>query len=125
MIKPRPLLIVERDASMTDMLQNFFMRQQVDVQAVPSVTDAQTWLTQHLAHVVLTDLFLPHSDGLDLLHYVRRVVPHTRVVVMGAFPSSEVREKVVNNGAYAFIEKPFRLEHLWGVVHEALSLHSP
>ena len=125
MIKPQRLLIVERDASMTDMLQNYFMRQQVDVQAVPSVTDAQSWLAQRPAHVVLIDLFQPHNDGLDLLHYVRRVVPHTRVIVMGAFPSPEVREKMVNNGAYAFIEKPFRLEHLWGVVHEAFSLHLP
>ena len=122
MIKPRPLLIVERNASMTAMLQNFFMRKQVDVQAVPSVTDAQTWLAQHPAHVVLTDLFLPYGEGLALLHHIRRVTPHTQVVVMGAFPSPDVLQKVISDGAYAFIEKPFRLECLRTLLQNALSL---
>ena len=120
MIQPLPLLIVERNPSMTAMLQDFFSRQQVDAQAVASVVDAQALLAQRPVPVVLTDLFLPHGDGLTLLQYVRRVVPHTRVVVMGAFLSLELQQKVVNEGAYAFIDKPFRLQRLWQVVRQAL-----
>lgn len=122
MVEPLPLLIVDPSQDMTAMLHDFFSRQQVHAQTVPSVAAAQTVLSQRVIRVVLTDLFLPQTDGLILLRHVRCRAPQTKVVVMGAFPSCTIRQQAINGGAYAFIDKPFRLGHLWVVMREALAL---
>jgi DNA-binding NtrC family response regulator len=115
-----PLLIVEPNGDMNTLLQRFFARQQVDVEAVTSVADAITYLAQRPARVVLTDLFLPHCDGLTLVQHIRDGAPHTRVVVMGAFSAPETQQHAIAAGADTFLEKPFTLARLWEVVQLAL-----
>jgi len=115
-----PLLIVERNQDMRTMLQRFFARQQVEAQSVSSTADAQAYLAQHPVRVVLTDLLLPHGDGLALVRHLRQVVPPTRAVVMGAFSDPATQQQAIEAGAYAFIDKPFTLERLWGLIQRAL-----
>jgi DNA-binding NtrC family response regulator len=115
-----PLLIVEPNGDMNTLLQRFFARQQVEVQAVTSVADATAYLAQRPARVVLTDLFLPHGDGLALVHHVRKRAPHTRVVVMGAFSAAGTQQHAMDIGADTFLAKPFTLARLWEVVQPAL-----
>ena len=121
MVETLPLLIVDQSQDMATMLREFFMRQQVHVQTVPSVTAAQALLVRCVVRVILTDWFRPHSEGLVLLRHVRGHAPLTKVVMMAAFPSTDVQQQAVKGGAYAFIAKPFRLGRLWVVIHEALA----
>jgi DNA-binding NtrC family response regulator len=70
--------------------------------------------------VVLTDLFLPHGDGLALVQQIRHGSPHTHVVVMGAFSGPETQQHALAAGADTFLDKPFTLARLWEVVQPAL-----
>jgi DNA-binding NtrC family response regulator len=115
----RSILVVDGSESMTAMLQRFLQRQGVDVWTAGSVPAAKTLLTQHLFDVVLTDLFLPRRDGLRLLQHVQHVTPHTRVVVMVAFGTPDLHQRLLAEGAYAFIAKPFRLHQLWHILQPA------
>jgi two-component system response regulator PilR (NtrC family) len=115
-----PLLIVEPNRDMNTLLQRFFARQQVEVQVVTSVAAATAYLAQRPARVVLTDLFLPHGDGLALVQHIRHGAPHTHVVVMGAFSAPETQHHAIAAGADTFLDKPFTLARLWEVVQPAL-----
>jgi DNA-binding NtrC family response regulator len=115
-----PLLIVERDPGMITLLQRFFARQQVAVQAVTSTAAAQAYVAQQPVRVVLTDLFLPQGEGLPLVRHLRTVAPHTRIVVMGAFSAPATQQEALEAGAHAFLLKPFSLAQLWTVVQSAL-----
>jgi two-component system response regulator PilR (NtrC family) len=115
-----PLLIVEPNRDMNTLLQRFFARRQIEVQAVTSVADATAYLAQRPARVVLTDLFLPHGDWVALVQHIRHGKPHTRVVVMGAFSAPETQQHAIAVGADTFLEKPFTLARLWEVVRPAL-----
>jgi two-component system response regulator PilR (NtrC family) len=115
-----PLLIVEPHREMRTLLQHFFARQQVAVQAVPSVAAAMASLAQHPVQVVLTDLFLPDAEGIALVQHVQQVAPETRVIVMGAFTAPATQQQAIAAGASAFLEKPFSLARLEVVVRHAL-----
>jgi DNA-binding NtrC family response regulator len=114
------LLIVEPHLEMRTLLQHFFIRQQVAVQAVPSVAAAMASLVQCPIQVVLTDLFLPDNAGIALVQHVRNVAPQTRVIVMGAFTALATQQQAMAAGAYAFLEKPFSLARLGAMVQHAL-----
>ncbi|HYL77331.1 MAG TPA: sigma-54 dependent transcriptional regulator [Bryobacteraceae bacterium] len=76
------------------------------------------------ADVILTDLRLPGSSGLDLLTNLRRQDSHTPVIVMTAFGSIETAVEAMKAGAVDFLPKPFSLDHLMTVVTKALELRA-
>jgi DNA-binding NtrC family response regulator len=115
-----PLLIVEPHREMRTLLQHFFARQQVAVQAVPSVAAAMASLAQRPVQVVLTDLFLPDAEGIALVRHVRHVAPATRVIGMSAFPAPKTQQQAIEAGASAFLAKPISLAQLEAVVRHAL-----
>ncbi len=66
--------------------------------------------------VLVTDIRMPHVNGLDLVDWVRRHRPGTRVVVMTAYGGPSVREVCLNKGAILYLEKPVDPEILHNVL---------
>lgn len=62
--------------------------------------------------VVLLDLNLPDSHDLGLLTMMRRLAPRTRIILMTAFGTPEVRAEARRIGVVSVIDKPFDLESL-------------
>jgi len=62
--------------------------------------------------IVVTDLKLPNLSGTDLLRRVRDVLPRTEVAIMTGHGSIETAVEAMRQGAYDYIEKPFRVERL-------------
>ncbi len=57
--------------------------------------------------VVLLDLRLPDSCDLSLLEDIRRLKPHSAVVIMTAHGGREIIDRARELGAFAVIDKPF------------------
>lgn len=70
--------------------------------------------------LVISDLQMPGMGGLELLQIIREEFPATRVIIMTSDGSQELRNYVHQLGSW-YIEKPFSLEHIRGLVDEALS----
>ncbi len=64
------------------------------------------------ADVVLLDLRLPGSNGLDLLREIKRRRPEAVVIVVTAFATVQSAVEAMKNGAYDYVTKPFNLEEL-------------
>lgn len=114
-----PLLIVERDQGMADMLQRFFTRQQVTAQIVKSVAQVKASMVQSAFQVMLIDIYPPYEESFDLLRYLYMTAPQSRLIVMAILATSTLEQDVLQTGAYACIAKPFSLGHLWAVVQSA------
>ncbi len=71
-------------------------------------------------HLLLTDLRMPGIDGLELLRRTRERSPDTEVVVITAHANTESAVEAMKNGAFYYVEKPFRLPEVRKVVREAL-----
>ena len=69
--------------------------------------------------VVLLDYRLPDSNGLSLLATVRRVAPHSQVILMTAYGAPEVTRGALALGAYGVVNKPFDTDHLAALVRQA------
>jgi DNA-binding NtrC family response regulator len=62
--------------------------------------------------LVVTDLKLPNLSGVDLLRKMKQMLPRIEVAIMTGHGSIESAVEAMREGAYDYIEKPFRVERL-------------
>jgi DNA-binding NtrC family response regulator len=62
--------------------------------------------------IVVTDLKLPNLSGADLLRKIKELLPSAEVAIMTGHGSIESAVDAMRQGAYDYIEKPFRVERL-------------
>ena len=71
--------------------------------------------TDHFDVVVL-DLRLPDVNDLSLLTKVRELSPGSRVIMMTAFGTPEIKAQALDLGASRVIPKPFEMDELASLV---------
>jgi len=70
--------------------------------------------------VVLSDLKMGGSDGLDVLRTTRSLHPTTAVILMTAFGSVNTAVEAMKIGAFDYVQKPFEIEEMELKVEKAL-----
>jgi two-component system, NtrC family, response regulator AtoC len=68
---------------------------------------ATALLEEQPAHMILTDMVMPHMSGLEFLEKVKKMLPRTEVAVMTGHGSVETAVQAMKLGAYDYIAKPF------------------
>jgi two-component system response regulator AtoC len=62
--------------------------------------------------VVLSDLKMGGSDGMDVLRTAKSLHPNTAVILMTAFGSIHTAVEAMKIGAFDFVQKPFEIEEM-------------
>jgi DNA-binding NtrC family response regulator len=62
--------------------------------------------------LVITDLRMPRLDGMAVLENIKRVRPQTYILVMTAYATIETAVEAIRKGAFDYITKPFKREHI-------------
>jgi two-component system OmpR family response regulator len=68
--------------------------------------------------IIIADLHMPNESGLDLLRNLRKQNAKHQIVLMSSFMSTTERKLARDLGAYALLDKPFRLSELLQVVSQ-------
>ena len=76
----------------------------------------------HQPDAVVLDLAMPVMDGLDALPLIREVAPRTRVIVLSGFQTASMAERVITEGASAFIQKGASARAIVSEVAETLGV---
>ncbi|MBL4845035.1 MAG: sigma-54-dependent Fis family transcriptional regulator [Planctomycetes bacterium] len=69
---------------------------------------------------VLADINMPNMDGLELIDEVKVLDPHVPVVFVTAYSSVDSAITALRKGAFDYITKPFRNDHLVRTVRNAV-----
>jgi Nif-specific regulatory protein len=72
--------------------------------------------------VVLSDLKMGGSDGLDVLRTTKSLHPSTAVILMTAFGSVTTAVEAMKSGAFDYVQKPFEIEEMEVKIEKALEL---
>ena len=68
--------------------------------------------------IIIADLHMPNESGLDLLRNLRKQNAKHQIVLMSSYMSTTERKLAKDLGAYALLDKPFRLSELLQVVSQ-------
>src|SRR5580693_4612500 len=102
------VLVVDDERSNVESLEKIFTREGIRVLTAFDAKRALELLRSHKVDVVLTDLMMPGTTGLELLPAVKQVAPDVEVVLMTAYGSVEAAVSAMREGAYDFVEKPLK-----------------
>jgi DNA-binding NtrC family response regulator len=107
-----PILLVEDKAELRAMLRKALERAGYTVEEAPDGNSAIEKVRGRRYLLVLSDLKLPGSSGLDVLRESRKVEATLPVILMTAYGSVEEAVTAMKEGAFDFIQKPVDLDHL-------------
>jgi len=116
----RSILIVEDKESMSRMLKESLETEGFESTIASDGTGGIAELRNGDFDLVLTDLNLPGSNGIDVLKASKERDPLRPVIVMTAFGSIETAVDAMKEGAFDFITKPFNVDHLILLINRAL-----
>ena len=75
--------------------------------------------------LLVTDINMPKLDGMSLLAYINDTHPHIPCIVMTAYPTQELKQKLSDDNIFCFFQKPFQLDEFMKAIHEALEKDIP
>ena len=114
------VLLIEDEASIRAAMMQSLKLAGIAVTAVASAEEALAWIDVHFLGVVLTDVRLPGMSGLELLDAAMARDRELPVIVVTGHGDVTMAVQAMRQGAYDFIEKPFRADHIVEVARRAL-----
>jgi len=118
------VLIVDDEVSIVESLTKIFKREGWHVLSANDGATGLELLRKHRIGVLLTDLMMPRTTGMDLLKAAKTVAPETEVVLMTAYGTVETAVEAMKEGAYDFVTKPLKRAHVVRIIRNALEKQS-
>ncbi len=120
----RVVLVVDDEPGIVESLDKIFRREGFTVLTATNGNAGLELLRRHRVGVLLSDLMMPGTSGMDLLRAAKTVAPETEVVLMTAYGTVETAVDAMKEGAYDFVAKPLKRAHVVRVVRNALDKQS-
>jgi two-component system, OmpR family, KDP operon response regulator KdpE len=113
------VLVVDDEPQITRVLRTVLTSQGYQVRTAAEGEAALSSFTEFRPELVITDLFMPHMDGLELCRRIRAMstVP---IIVLSVKGEERSKVEALDSGADDYVTKPFGIDELMARVRAAL-----
>ena len=112
----RRILVVDDDQLVCWALEKEFAGIGLSTHVVGNGADALAELRRHSYDIVFLDIHLPDANGIELLQEIDKISPEAIIIIMSGDASDTNLQRAYNGGAVQFLEKPFDLSEVHGVL---------
>lgn len=113
------ILVIEDDLRMKELISEILISEGFNVTSFSEPRDALIKLESSAFDIVITDLKMPHMDGIEVLEFCKTKFPDMPVIIITAHGTIESAIDAMKKGAYDFIQKPFDPDQVVLVVKRA------
>ena len=113
------VLVVEDEGPMRDLVTAELLDRGIAAAGAADLAAARALLGEREFDVVLLDMRLPDTDGLELLRRIRDIHPDVPVIITTAYVSVEPQLRVLDLAHSAYLIKPFDLDDLGAAIDRA------
>jgi DNA-binding NtrC family response regulator len=114
------LLVVDDEVGVRESLKIVFGKDFRLLEA-DSVDAALPKVRTEKPNVVLLDVLLPKTDGIELLKQIKTIHPSCEVIMLTALNTRQLADKATDSGAFDIVGKPFDVLDLRAKVNRALA----
>ena len=116
------LLVVDDEPSIRDLLSSFFRKHEYEVSTVATGAEALQAVDNKGVEVVILDVLLTDTDGLEVLAQIKAKHPKLPVIMItGIGFDEELLQEALQKGAAGYISKTLPLDQLLMEVHRTLN----
>ena len=115
------ILIVDDEPTILLTLSYALRTKNVDVITASRLEPAEEALKRHTFDLVIADIRMSGMlgvEGLELLTYIKRYWPGTKVIIMTAHGSEEIQQDAYERGATYYYQKPVDIRELMRKIEE-------
>jgi putative two-component system response regulator len=116
------VLILDDDLDLVEVLAGTLRLMGLDVSGFHSPKLALEAFEKRPFPFVVTDLWMPEMNGLEVMRRINRIKPTTTVILISGAGEKEHVLEAMRLGAVDFLEKPFDMEHFGNVVIKVMKL---
>ncbi|HSQ29924.1 MAG TPA: sigma-54 dependent transcriptional regulator [Gemmatimonadaceae bacterium] len=117
-LKPS-VLIVDDESGILDSLNILLRNEGFAPQIAHGGKAGLERITEMSPDIVLTDIRMPNVTGVEILAAARQADPDVPVILMTAQATLQSAMQAVNEGAFYYIQKPFRNDELIAILKRA------
>ena len=122
-MKPE-ILIVDDEKDIREMVGLLLEDEGYSVRKVENAQTARQIVKEHPPALVVLDIWMDKSDmdGLELQKWIRQLYPNVPAIMISGHGNIETAVQAMKDGAYDFVEKPFKSDRLLLLVERALKM---
>jgi two-component system C4-dicarboxylate transport response regulator DctD len=113
------VLVVEDEGMVRNALDQWLRLSGFDVSTAGSAREAMACVVERQPLVVVSDVRMPTTSGLELLGAIRDQDPTTSVILITGHGDVPMAVKAMRDGAFDFLQKPYEPEQLVGIIERA------
>jgi DNA-binding NtrC family response regulator len=112
--------VVDDEANIRESLRDWLKDIGYEVSIAGDGQKALEIAARDVPDIVITDLVMPGTDGIELTRRLKETCPDTDIVLITAFASVPTAIEAIRAGAYDYVEKPFCPERLELVIKKII-----
>jgi len=116
--EPVTILVVDDDEAQVNLIGAFLRRNGYRVLTAPNPVKALELMTAEPVKLVITDLMMPHVDGIAFTQQIHEMEKYKDlpVIMITAYGSDEITDKGMRKGVALTLAKPLQLSKLLDLV---------
>ena len=113
------VLVVDDESQITRVLRTVLSSQGYQVRTAAEGEAALATFVEFKPELVITDLYMPHMDGVELCKRIRAMSP-VPIIVLSVKGEERTKVEALDSGADDYVTKPFGIDELLARVRAAL-----
>jgi DNA-binding NtrC family response regulator len=114
------ILIIDDEEKMRHLLEKVLTKRAALVDTAADGTEAIQRIKTHRFDIILADIKMPGTSGMEVLRTAKQSHPESMVIMMTAFGTVDSAVEAMKEGAYHYINKPFKIEEIMLIINKAL-----
>lgn len=115
------ILVVDDEKSIRITFKVFLEKEGYEVITAENVDMAESQLMSEEVDLIISDIIMPKSTGIDLLNKYNKIDPDLPIIIMTGEPTVETATLAIKGNAYDYIIKPVNKELLLKSAKNALA----
>ena len=116
----KPVWVVDDDRSIRWVLEKALARENIPCKLFGSAQEVLAELENDAPQVLVSDIRMPGSGGIELLRKVKGRHPALPVIIMTAFSDLESAVSAFQGGAFEYLPKPFDVDKAVELIRRAV-----
>lgn len=112
-------LVIDDSADTREFLSLLLQKNEFEVVTASDGDDGLSTFKKHRPHVIITDIFMPNKEGLELINEIRNIDDEVGIIAISGYKDKQgmdYLEVAKQFGAQEVMEKPINTDRLINIV---------